>query len=101
MKNKNIQIYFKGDSGIKDPIDMNGNLIKEGDYLTRDFGDYQKYNIDIKPNYVTEPFFIVKINKTGGFFAESIDTIKDDIRNDKRFYLHDFRFKFCNKIFDI
>lgn len=92
-----VKMYFKGDSGIKNPIDLEGNLISEGDILTRDFGDYEKHHIDIKENYKTEPFYKVKINEKGGFYAESIEPCTSTIET-TYFYLHDFRFKFCLKI---
>jgi hypothetical protein len=92
-----VKMYFKGDSGIKTPIDLEGNAISEGDILTRDFGDYEKYNIDIKENYKTEPFYKVKINEKGGFYAESIELCTATIEP-TYFYLHDSRFKFCLRL---
>ena len=62
-----VKMYFKGDSGIKEPVDMDGLPIKEGDLLTTDYGDYEKYNIEIQSHYPTNPFYIVKINKKGGY----------------------------------
>jgi hypothetical protein len=44
-EDKKVKMYFKGDSGIKQPADMDGNLIKEGCLLTRDYGDNEKYKI--------------------------------------------------------
>lgn len=95
-----IKMYFKGDSGIKNPIDLNGNAISEGDILTRDYGDYESYGIVVRENYPTEPFYKVKVNEKGGFFAESINPTDSSILyGDKVYlYLHDFRFKFCVKL---
>lgn len=98
MKNENkIKIYFKGDSGIKDPVDMDGLQIKEGDYLTFDYGDFPKYNMEIREDHPTKPFFEVKINERGGYFAESIKPY-DSTLGEKYFFLHDFRFKYCKRI---
>lgn len=93
-----IKVYFRGDSEIENPVDIDNNLIYEGDILTRDYGDYEKYNIIVRDYYPIEPFYLVKINKNGYFYAESVNIIDDSIGNDKRFYLHDFRFKYCKKI---
>ena len=94
-----IKTYFKGDSGIKNPLDINGEEIKEGDKLTTDYGDYEKY----MPNPIAEyrkheAFYLVKVNDRGGFFAESIDLCKGFLKGvdkDNYFFLHDFRFKQC------
>lgn len=95
---KKIKIYFKGDSGIKQPVDMQGNSIKEGDLLTRDYGDYPKYDIKVGENYHCEAFYKVKINEKGGFFAESIKPCGGILGEDKYYFLHDFRFKHCRII---
>lgn len=95
-----VKMYFKGDSGIKHPIDLNGNTILEGDILTRDYADYESIGLTVGENYATEPFYKVKVNEKGGYYAESINTIGGTILDgDKKyFYLHDFRFKFCLKL---
>jgi hypothetical protein len=96
---KEVKMYFKGDSGIKEPVDMDGNSIKEGDILTRDYGDNEKYGIAVGDNYPTDPFYKVQINSRGGFFAESIETVDiSGLDPDRRFFLHDFRFKYCKII---
>lgn len=96
-KNK-LKVYFKGDSGIKEPVDMEGKPIKEGDLLTTDYGDYPKYNIEVKEHYSTTPFYIVKINEKGGYYAESIKPYENFLGEDKYFFLHDFRFKYTKLI---
>jgi len=93
-----MKIYFKGDSGIKQPFDMDGLVIKEGDILTRDYGDNEKYNLRIGENDSTEPFYSVKKNEKGGYFAESIKPYECFLGEDKYFFLHDFRFKFCKNV---
>lgn len=90
-------MYFKGDSGIKEPVDMEGKPIKEGDLLTKDYGDYPKYNIEVREHYPTTPFYIVKINEKGGYYAESIKPFESALGN-KYFFLHDFRFKYTKII---
>ena len=91
-------MYFKGDSGIKQPVDMDGKKIKEGDLLTRDCGDNEKYKIETLEHYLTDPFYIVKINSKGGYFAESIKPYEVFLGDEKYFFLHDFRFKHCKII---
>lgn len=93
-----IKMYFKGDSGIKEPIDMNGIPIIEGDLLTRDYGDNEKYKIETQSHYPTEAFYLVKINNKGGFYAESIKPYETFLGEDKYFLLHDFRFKYCKNL---
>jgi hypothetical protein len=80
--------------------DKNGNEIFVGDILTRDFGDYESIGLKVVENYPTEPFYEVKVNENGLFFAESINPIGGTILDgDKKyFYLHYFRFKFCLKL---
>lgn len=95
---KKITMYFKGDSGIKEPVDMDGKIIKEGDLLTRDYGDNEKYEIKTQDHYPTEPFYLVKTNSKGGYFAESIKPYEIFLGDEKYFFLHDFRFKYCKLI---
>lgn len=89
------RMYFKGGSGIKNPVDFNGNEIKVGDILTGDhFDDVfdEKFYTTHFPNWNKEdieksrnkPVHEVKWNEEGFFYAEGID---------KKLYLHDFRFK--------
>lgn len=92
-----MKIYFKGDSGISEPFDMDGKRINEGDILTKDFGDYEKYNIEVGEDYPTTPFYIVKKNEKGFYFAESIEPCMTTIEK-TYFFLHDFRFKYCKKL---
>lgn len=93
-----MKMYFKGDSGIKSPVDVSGELIFEGDILTRDFADNARYNIQDREGVSTEPFYEVKVNINGGYYAESIETIKDAVMPNSRFFLHDFRFKYTKKL---
>lgn len=91
-----MKMYFKGASGIKEPVDIEGNKIEQGSILTSDYGDYETYMHVSPPEiYKTRPFYVVKQKDNGDYYAESIDPIKDHAMGDKRFYLHDFRFKFC------
>ena len=89
-----VKMYFKGDSGIKNPKDIDGKSISVGDILTRDYGDYESIGLQVGENYPTEPFYIVKMNDKGGYFAESIEPCTATI-SESYYYLHDFRFKFC------
>ena len=88
------------DNPLKRYFTSNGNSISEDDILTRDYGDYESIGLAVCENYATEPFYKVKINDNGGFFAESINPVGGAILDgDKKyFYLHDFRFKFCVKV---
>lgn len=94
-----VTMYFKGDSGIKNPVDINGDEIKEGDKLTTDYGDYEDYmHKPIEEYRKHKAFYLVKINDRGGFFAESIEPcagLLKGIDKDNYFFLHDFRFKHC------
>lgn len=87
-----IKMYFRGDSDIKKPLDLEGIEISEGDILTRDFADWT----NIKETYKIEPFYKVKINDNGGYYAESLEPSSSVMQT--YFYLHDFRFKFCVKL---
>jgi hypothetical protein len=95
-----MKTYFKGTSGIQNPVDINGAIIKAGSILTRDYADYEKYMHKPHPiNYETNPFYLVKEHISGkGLYAESIEIIKDHSMPNARFYLHDFRFKNCKII---
>lgn len=96
-----VKVYLEGGSGIKNLVDLNGNTISEGDVLTRDYGDYETIGLKVREEYLTEPFYKVKVNDNGIFYAESIEPISSVvIDGDKRYYyLHDFRFKFCMKLY--
>lgn len=90
-----VKMYFKGGKGILNPIDMDGKPIKEGSILTKDYGDYERIGLTVKTSYATDPFYLVKWNDKGFFYAESFSFFESAIFGQSRFYLHDFRFKFC------
>lgn len=92
------KMYFKGDSGIKKPVDIDGLEIIEGSILSTDYGDNSIYGIKNREDQETKPFFLVKVNENGGFYAESIEPCGGILGHDKYFYLHDFRFKFTKKL---
>jgi len=99
------KIYFKGGSGIENPVDFYGNKIKEGDILTFDwFIKDENYYEHFHEHYpqlsdeeiekrVHEPRVIVKWNENGYFYGEGFD---DNERH--RLYMHDFCFKHTKKI---
>jgi len=95
-----IKVYLEGGAGIKNPVDLNGNIISEGDILTWDYGDYETIGLKVRKEWLTEPFYKVKVHDSGIFYAESIEPVGSvAIDGDKRYYyLHDFRFKFCVKL---
>lgn len=77
--------YFMGCSGITEPVDIEGNIIREGDILTYDYGD----SVNQKP-WMFSPTYVVVKHKSGkGLCAIGVS---------KDLYLHDFRFKNCKKI---
>lgn len=95
-------MYFKGGSGITNPVDVNGVEIKKGDILTHSWfeGDHTKFFREHYPNMTKEeievevmkPSVIVKFNEENKYFyAESINP-------DKYLYTHDFMFKYCKVI---
>lgn len=84
-----VKAYLNGCKGIKNPLDMNGDEIKAGDQLTWDFGDPHYASAPI-PDWMRKPIFVVKEHKSGkGLCATGIY---------EELYLHDFRFKYCEKI---
>lgn len=91
-------MYFKGGSGIKNPVDFNGNEIKEGDILTHcwfenDYNEFLRIHChftsdeEIEKN-VHKPSVVVKYNAEKGFFYGE----------GKNAYMHDFRFKYAKII---
>lgn len=89
-------MYFKGGKGIQNPIDFNGEEIKEGDILTSDSFDpyfdsnfynkhYPKWSEEDISKRKHTPTYIVKWNEKGFFYGAGIN---------QELYLHDFRFKF-------
>lgn len=90
---KKVKMFFKGSSGIENPVDFNGSVIKIGDILT---GDYHGVKVGIigysssddeRVNLLDKPLYEVKGHQNGGLFAESINP-------EQYLYLHDFRFKY-------
>lgn len=96
-------MYFKGGLGIKNPVDFNGDTIKEGDILTHSWfeDDYNAFlrthcgytsDEEIEKN-VHKPCVVVKYNKEKEFFyGESYDEEKNKL------YMHDFKFKYTKII---
>lgn len=76
--------YFCGCSGIVTPVDMNGCQIVEGDQLTWDYGDLSEAQ-----EWMRKPIFTVERHEGGGLCARGID---------KPLFLHDFRFKYTQRI---
>lgn len=101
-------MYFKGGSGIKNPTDINGVTIKEGDILTFDWFDCEEPISDMRRKFthmkewtdtqisdrIHQPTFNVKLNKKGILFGEGIEQKE----HGSRLYLHDFRFKYTKVI---
>lgn len=90
-----VKTYFKGTSGIENPVDVDGKPIKVGDVLTFSWFDAVVVEHSKSPEdwdrYIHEPVFLVKAHKNGGLFAESL--------NPKHYlYLHDFKFKHCKNL---
>lgn len=94
-------MYFKGGSGIENPVDINGDEIQAGDLLTTDYGDNAEYNIpEASEERKSKPFYLVEKSDKGFFFAQSIEFCTHSAFPESRFYLHDFRFKYCKKVND-
>ena len=84
-----MKIYMNGTSGIKDPVDFDGNKIKAGDELTYDYLDPFFGDRDMS-NYAGVATYKVKHHESGGgLYAVGIN---------KKLYLHDFRFKYCKVV---
>ena len=101
-----MKTYFKGGKGIKNPTDVNGVIIKEGDtltfewfdnenpieYMRRAFSNMSSMTDKEISDRIHKPTFNVKKNKKGILFGEGIDEL--EVRHHGRLYLHDFRFKY-------
>lgn len=95
-----MAMYFKGGSGIKNPVDVDGKPIKEGDILTHCYfqDDYPAFFTKHYPNWdndkikevTMKPSVIVKWNPDGFFYGEGFEEI--GIFGGKA-YMHDFEFK--------
>jgi len=82
-------MYLRGTSGIKNPVDFDGNEINVGDELTFDYLD-PFFEKDEMSGYIDKPMYKVKMHASGdGMFADGIN---------QKLYLHDFRFEFCKII---
>jgi len=105
-----MKMYFKGGSGIKEPKDLNGTEIKEGDKLTFDWFDCEDPVNDMRRKFtnmsewtekqisdrIHQPTFNVKRNKKGILFGEGIE--KPSSRHSGQLYLHDFRFEYTKVV---
>jgi hypothetical protein len=99
MSDKKVKVFFRGCSGVVDPVDCDGRPIKEGDTLTHTWFDEhgeewcKEYNIS--PEKQMEPTYIVKKHESGeGLFGEGIEEKRlSEFSPPSRMYLHDFRFK--------
>lgn len=84
------KVHLFGCQGIQNPVDMHGEAIEVGDKLSWDFGDTFYKDNDRVEDWMKKPIFEVHAHKSGkGLCAKGIE---------KDFYLHDFRFKYCEKI---
>jgi hypothetical protein len=94
-------MYFKSGAGIENPVDVDGNLIKEGDILTHcwfeeDYVAFFKKHLNITDIVEIErrvhlPNVIVKFNNEKKFYyGVGVDV--------KSAYMHDFRFKYTKII---
>lgn len=90
-ENKNVKVYFKGCTGIKNPVDVDGKLIKEGDILTYNWWYEQEMIGKETEKKHLEPYAVVKKHSSGkGLFGEGLKPIGITGR---LAYLHDYRFK--------
>lgn len=84
-----ITMYLGGGKGIEKPLDANGNEIKVGDKLTWDFHDECHEENHIK-DWMRKPIFVVEEHPSGKCLCgRGIE---------KKLYLHDFRFRYCEII---
>lgn len=96
---KEVKMYFRGGQGILNPVDVDGNEIKEGDILTHCYfrDDYPSFFTKHYPKLSKEeihkishePSVVVKWSNKGFLYGEGID---------KPLYMHDFEFKHTKKI---
>lgn len=80
-----MEIYLGGCSGIKNPVDIDGEKLSVEDRLTWNFGESK----EIK-GWMMEPCFEVKRHESGGYYGAGIGKYR-------KYYLHDFCFKYCRK----
>lgn len=98
---------------IENPVDANGNEIKEGDLLTYDWFNCENpiedmrrkfsYMIDWSDKQIEERIngacFIVEENDDGILFGRGIKTSKS--KHTGKMFLHNFRFKFTKVVREI
>ncbi len=81
-----MRIHLKGCAQLDSPVDMHGNPIKAGDKLSWDWGDCPPEEVK---DWMKEAVFLVENHASGqGLCAVGIH---------KHLYLHDFRFKYCER----
>lgn len=103
-----VKMYFKGGTGIENPVDVEGNPIKVGDILTHCWfeDDYVAFFREhISKSMTLEeiemrvhlPNVVVKYNEKDKFFyGEGLKTVSEF--SDSKSYMHDFRFQFTKII---
>lgn len=85
-----MKVHLKGCSGIQAPADRHGVPITVGDRLSWDFGDAPP-GTKVE-DWMKEAVFVVEEHPSGrGLCAVGIKA---------QLYLHDFRFRFCERIAD-
>ena len=108
-----MKTFFRSGEGIENPIDANGNEIKEGDLLTFDWFDCGNPIEDMRRKFsfmidwsdkqieerISEATFIVEEDKDGILFGRGIKKPKS--KHSSKMYLHDFRFKHTKIIREI
>ena len=102
-----IKMYFKGGKGILNPVDFNGNKIKQGDILTPDSFDdffnesfYKTHYLNMSEEDIEKnnhkPTYNLKWDEKGFFYGEGIAEPSSPFTS--RLYLHDFRFKYTKVV---
>ncbi len=86
-----VKMYFRGCEGIKEPVDVDGKPINEGDILTFNWWyESEMEGKEIEDKHL-KPYVIVKKHSSGkGLFGEGL---KPSGITGGLAYLHDYRFK--------